>query len=63
MKKIILLFIVAISLLQAKPTLTPEVKALLNSAKAQVNGVSDEEAIKLIREKNIILIDVRDPNE
>jgi len=63
MRRVILLFIIATSLLQAKPTLTSEVKLLLKDAKSKVAGLTAEETKALIDKESVILIDVRDPNE
>ena len=60
MKKIFFLLMMAGSLLYAGPMLTPEVKVLLSNAKAQVSGISAEKANDA---KNVVFIDVRDPNE
>jgi len=62
-KRIIILVIALSSLLYAGPTLTDEVKSLLSDAKSKVNGVTAEEASKLVGNKNVVFIDVRDPNE
>ena len=62
-KTLILTALMGSTLLFAKPTLTPEVKALISEAKTDVSGVTDAELKKLIKEDKVILIDVRNPNE
>ena len=62
-KRIMILAMALSSVLYAGPTLTDEVKVLLSDAKTKVNGITAEEAIKLTGNKNVVFIDVRDPNE
>lgn len=63
MNKTLLFLILALSFLQAGPTITPEVKSLLNEAKLIVPSMSAEETLTLIQKGNVVLIDVRDPYE
>ena len=64
MKKRIMILALALStLLCAGPKLTDEVKVLLSDAKTKVHGITAEEANKLTADKNVVFIDVRDPNE
>ena len=63
MKNILILAIVFGAFLHAKPTLTPEVKALLVDAKSKVEGVSASTLQEMISKKSVVLLDVRDPNE
>lgn len=63
MKKVIFFLMIAGTMLYAGPTLTPEVKALLSNAKANVSGITANHAKKLIDENSAVFIDVRDPDE
>lgn len=63
MKKILLLAVTISSILCAGPTLTPEVKALISDAKSKVETVSAAQADVLIKKGNVVLLDVRDPDE
>ena len=64
MNKIVLFLAFSISLLFARPNLTPEVKLLIKEAKSKVKSISATALKKKIENKeSIILIDVRDPNE
>lgn len=63
MKNIILSTLLVSLSLYAGPTLTPEVKELLKSAKEHVSSISASELSKTIQKDSIILIDVRDPDE
>ena len=51
------------AILNAGPTLTPEVKALISEAKSKVETISAVKAEALIKQGSVILLDVRDPNE
>ncbi len=51
------------SLLYAKSNLTPEVKALLKSAKSNLKGVHAQKLNKLMLKEKVILIDIRDEKE
>lgn len=62
-KTLIITALMGSTLLFAKPTLTPEVKALISEAKTDVRGVKAPELKKLIKEDKVIVIDVRNPNE
>ena len=64
MIKIILgVFLVFGTILYAKPTLTPEVKKLLKEAKSNVSGVTADDTKQMIQKGNVVLIDIRNPNE
>lgn len=63
MKKIILSTLLVGLSLYAGPTLTPEVKDLLKSAKENVSSVNAADLTSMIEKESVILIDVRDPNE
>ena len=63
MKKLILVALLAVSTLWAKPMLTPEVKAMLKEAKQEVSGITAQELVPLLSDRKVIMIDVRDPNE
>lgn len=64
MIKIILgLFLVFGTYVYAKPKLTPEVKTLLKEAKSNVSGVTADETKQMIKKGDVVLIDVRNPNE
>lgn len=62
-KKMMILLMALGSLLYAGPTLTDEVKVLLKDAKTNVSGITAVEASKLTDNKNVVFLDVRDPNE
>lgn len=59
----ILMLSILMGILYAGPTLSPEVKVLINTAKLQVPAMTAEETISLLKNGNTILIDVRDPHE
>lgn len=63
MKKIILSTLLVGLSLYAGPTLTPEVKDLLKSAKENVSNVNAADLSSMIEKESVVLIDVRDPNE
>ena len=63
MKKTLLILSMLVSMLYAGATLSPEVKTLINVAKLQVPGMTDQETISLLKSKHVILIDVRDSDE
>ena len=63
MKNIILATLLVGLSLYAGPTLTPEVKDLLKSAKENVASVNAANLNSMIQKDSVILIDVRDPNE
>jgi len=46
-----------------KPNLSEETKALLKEAKAQSSGINAQALRKMMKEKKVVLIDVRDPDE
>lgn len=63
MKKIVAIALLSASMLLAGPKISPEVKSLLSQAKSEVSGVSAEELNEMLKKENIILLDVRNPNE
>ena len=63
MKKLLVLSVFVLSLLQAKPMLTVETKALLKEAKQEIGVVNAKELNSLISENKAVVIDVRNPNE
>lgn len=63
MKKLVCLLMLSVSMLIAKPVLTPEVKAMLAQAKSEVKAIEAKEAQSLINTGEAVVIDVRDPNE
>jgi len=67
MNKIILLsiifFINALSLYANKPVLTQETKALIKEAKSQTHAISETKMRAKMKEKKVVLLDVRDPDE
>ncbi|UZE48595.1 rhodanese-like domain-containing protein [Rhodopseudomonas sp. P2A-2r] len=44
-------------------TITRGIKAMLDEANAQIETLSAEEAIKVARGEDVILVDIRDPRE
>lgn len=63
MIKIVSLIALAGTLLADGPALTEETRALLQEAKAQTQSVTPEKLSSLLAEGNIVLLDVRDPDE
>ena len=63
MKKILLLSVFVLSLVQSKPILTDETKALVAEAKKEIKVVDAKELNKLISENKAVVIDVRTPSE
>ena len=63
MKKLVLLSVFVLSLVQAKPMLTDETMALLKEAKQVIQVVDAKELKTLISENKAVVLDVRNPNE
>ncbi|PHR54321.1 MAG: hypothetical protein COA44_13495 [Arcobacter sp.] len=63
MKKILILLLSLGAFLYAGPKLTYETQTLLKNAKLQVPSFSAEKTLSLLKEGNIILIDVREAAE
>lgn len=64
MKKLVLLLsVIALSLVQAKPMLTDETKVMLKEAKQVIQVVTAKELNSLISENKTVVLDVRNPNE
>ena len=67
MHKIVLLTIIlsisSLTLFASKPILTQETKALLKEAKLQTHSISQRNMRTKLKEKKVILLDVRDPDE
>lgn len=63
MKKLVFLLVLAASLVQAKPMLTPEVKTMLKEAKQTVSSINAESVLSLVSEGKVVLIDVRTADE
>jgi|FLOH01.1.fsa_nt_gi rhodanese-related sulfurtransferase len=62
MNKFILLAFYVL-LLNAAPIITPEVKVLLTKAKSNVESISAKEANNAMLQRNVVFVDVRNPNE
>jgi len=63
MKKVLLLLILSFTLVQAEPTISPEFKTSLMKAKLKVPSMTAEEVLVLIQKPEVILVDVRNPDE
>ena len=63
MKKILFLLTVLFNIAQASPTISPELKHILTESKLIVPSMSAEETLVLMKNKNVILIDVRETEE
>lgn len=63
MKKLVFLLVLAASLVQAKPMLTPEVKTMLKEAKQTASSINAENVLSLVSEGKVVLIDVRTADE
>ena len=63
MKKLILLSVLALSLVQAKPMLTNETKTMLKEAKQEIGVVNVKELNSLINKNKTVVLDIRTPGE
>lgn len=63
MKKLLVLSVLALCLVQAKPMLTNETKTMLKEAKQEIGVVNAKELNSLISKNKTVVLDVRTPSE